>query len=97
MLLVTRGDRQGLGRPRPHRGPEHAAEALRRAGVGAVAGRQAPAAVGSCRLPAPREFPDDASGFRRAAGRTADGGAGPPPPTPAVPPTWSCSPTANPR
>jgi glycine betaine/choline ABC-type transport system substrate-binding protein len=31
--------------------------------VGAVAGFQAPSAVGSCRLPAPREFPNDAALF----------------------------------
>jgi glycine betaine/choline ABC-type transport system substrate-binding protein len=31
--------------------------------IGAVAGFQAPSAVGSCRLPAAREFPDDATMF----------------------------------
>ncbi|SPM41385.1 Periplasmic glycine betaine/choline-binding (lipo)protein of an ABC-type transport system (osmoprotectant binding protein), partial [Mycobacterium numidiamassiliense] len=31
--------------------------------VGLVTGRRAPAAIGSCRLPAPREFPDDATMF----------------------------------
>ncbi|MCV7099279.1 glycine betaine ABC transporter substrate-binding protein [Mycobacterium palustre] len=31
--------------------------------VGAVAGFQAPSVVGSCRLPIPREFPDDAALF----------------------------------
>ena len=31
--------------------------------TGAVTGFQAPAAVGSCRLPAPREFPDEAALF----------------------------------
>ncbi|OBG30326.1 glycine betaine ABC transporter substrate-binding protein [Mycobacterium sp. 852002-51057_SCH5723018] len=31
--------------------------------IGAVAGFQAPQAVGSCRLPAPREFPDEAALF----------------------------------
>jgi len=31
--------------------------------VGIVAGRQAPASVGTCRLPVPREFPDDTTMF----------------------------------
>ncbi|OBH79598.1 hypothetical protein A5681_05555 [Mycobacterium scrofulaceum] len=31
--------------------------------VGVVTGRQAPPAVGSCRLPSPREFPDEATMF----------------------------------
>ncbi|MGB8388350.1 glycine betaine ABC transporter substrate-binding protein [Mycobacterium sp.] len=31
--------------------------------VGAVAGHQPPAAVGSCRIPAPREFPDETTMF----------------------------------
>ena len=63
--------------------------------LGAVAGFQAPAAVGSWSS-APREFPDNARVFdavrvgQLTAGwtTTAD---------PAVPPTWSRWPTANPR
>jgi glycine betaine/choline ABC-type transport system substrate-binding protein len=31
--------------------------------VGAITGRQAPSAVGTCRLPAPREFPEDTTMF----------------------------------
>jgi glycine betaine/choline ABC-type transport system substrate-binding protein len=31
--------------------------------VGTVSGRQAPSSIGSCRLPAPREFPDEAALF----------------------------------
>ena len=42
--------------------------------IGAVAGFQAPAAVGSCRLPAPREFPDETALF--AAVRTGQPTAG---------------------
>ena len=42
--------------------------------VGIVAGFPAPSAVGSCRLPAPREFPSDDTAFRRTAGRPADRG-----------------------
>jgi glycine betaine/choline ABC-type transport system substrate-binding protein len=36
--------------------------------IGAVAGFQAPAAVGSCRLPAPREFPDETALFAAVRG-----------------------------
>jgi glycine betaine/choline ABC-type transport system substrate-binding protein len=39
--------------------PKHCAGLV----VGAITGRQAPSAVGSCRLPAPREFPEDTTMF----------------------------------
>ncbi|OBI38903.1 hypothetical protein A5709_12405 [Mycobacterium sp. E1386] len=39
--------------------PKHCAGLL----VGAVTGRRAPSSVGTCRLPAPREFPDEATMF----------------------------------
>lgn len=39
--------------------PKHCAGLL----VGAVTGRRAPSNVGTCRLPAPREFPDEATMF----------------------------------
>ncbi|OBG94550.1 hypothetical protein A5697_26220 [Mycobacterium sp. E3251] len=39
--------------------PKHCAGLV----VGAVTGRRAPSSVGTCRLPAPREFPDEATMF----------------------------------
>ncbi len=65
--------------------------------VGSIAGAPTPTAVGSCRLPAAREFADDAKLFAALQARTRSPRRGPPPPTRMSRLTWWCSPTANRR